>query len=71
MDIQLIKSSKKNILEGLLMLEPNLIRDNRGFFFESWNEYKFNNIINEKNSKGEYSYEWCHHFTSSSKQFII
>jgi len=48
MDKIKIKSSKNNILEGLLMLEPNLIRDNRGFFFESWNEYKFNNIINEK-----------------------
>ena len=44
---ELIKSQKNNILNGLILLKPDIIRDKRGLFFESWNELKLLNIIGE------------------------
>ena len=40
-------SMKKTItdIEGLIILEPELITDERGFFFESYNEDRVNQII--------------------------
>lgn len=32
-------------LQGLKLIKPNLFEDNRGFFFESFNQKNFNNII--------------------------
>jgi dTDP-4-dehydrorhamnose 3,5-epimerase len=32
-------------LKGLKLIKPNLFEDNRGFFFESFNQKNFNNII--------------------------
>ena len=34
----------KTPLEGLLILKPNVFKDNRGYFFESWSELDFTNI---------------------------
>ena len=35
-------------IEGLVLLEPKVFSDERGFFFESFNEKKFNEIIGNK-----------------------
>ena len=32
-------------IEGLLLLEPHLFEDNRGFFYESYNAKKYNEIL--------------------------
>lgn len=34
----------KSKLEGVLLLEPNVFGDNRGFFMESYNKQKFNDL---------------------------
>ena len=38
-----MKVTKTNI-EGLLLLEPDLFRDDRGYFFESYNKEKYDDI---------------------------
>lgn len=35
----------KTDIEGVLMIEPNLFRDDRGYFLESFNEREFNDKI--------------------------
>ena len=35
----------KTDIEGVLMIEPNLFRDDRGYFLESFNEQEFNDKI--------------------------
>jgi dTDP-4-dehydrorhamnose 3,5-epimerase len=34
-------------LEGVLLLEPRVFRDDRGFFFESWNQATFDEAVGE------------------------
>ena len=34
-------------IEGPLLFTPSIFQDSRGFFFESWNQYKFNEILGE------------------------
>tara|TARA_Y100001978_G_scaffold79849_1_gene71527 strand:+ start:5098 stop:5643 length:546 start_codon:yes stop_codon:yes gene_type:complete len=34
-------------MEDLFIIEPNIIQDERGFFMESWNQKKFDEIIGE------------------------
>ncbi|MEY3425864.1 MAG: dTDP-4-dehydrorhamnose 3,5-epimerase [Bacteroidota bacterium] len=34
-------------IEGLLLLEPHLFEDNRGFFYESYNAKKYNEILGD------------------------
>ena len=36
---------EKTILEGVLIFTPKVHKDERGFFFESWNLTKFNKLI--------------------------
>ena len=43
----LVKSKSGNILKGLAIIEPDIYRDNRGLFFESWNASKFCSLIDE------------------------
>jgi len=39
----------KTKIEGLLIIEPDIYKDDRGYFFESFNEQKYNEIgISEK-----------------------
>tara|TARA_B100001989_G_C24547813_1_gene472178 strand:- start:1074 stop:1664 length:591 start_codon:yes stop_codon:yes gene_type:complete len=38
-----IHSNKGNIIEDIFLLTPNLFNDERGYFYESWN----NNILNK------------------------
>ena len=42
-----LEYSKYNI-EGLYIITPDIKEDKRGFYFESWNQEKFNAIINEE-----------------------
>ncbi|QRM88713.1 dTDP-4-dehydrorhamnose 3,5-epimerase [Lacinutrix sp. WUR7] len=35
-------------LEGCFVLEPTIFEDKRGYFFESFNQEKFNTLINKK-----------------------
>jgi len=35
-------------LNGLLVIEPNVFNDERGSFFESFNQHKFNELIGEE-----------------------
>ncbi|WP_452230578.1 MULTISPECIES: dTDP-4-dehydrorhamnose 3,5-epimerase [unclassified Lacinutrix] len=35
-------------LEGCFILEPTIFEDKRGYFFESFNQEKFNTLINKK-----------------------
>ena len=43
-----LKSKRGNYLEGLLLISPNVFEDERGFFYESWNEKKFNSVLKTK-----------------------
>ena len=47
MQVNFIKDNKDKILSGPLELYPEILKDNRGFFYESWNKKVFNNILNE------------------------
>ena len=41
-------SNKGNLIKGPLILKPKIFSDNRGYFFESWNNSEFNHIISRK-----------------------
>ena len=45
------KNNKGLTIEGLLLLEPKVYQDKRGFFFESWNKKDFNKVLIENNQK--------------------
>ena len=48
MDIKNLSSNKGNILEGVCIINPKVFQDNRGFFYESWNQELFNKSIGEE-----------------------
>ena len=48
MDIKSLSSNKGNILQGVYIIKPKVLQDNRGFFYESWNQKLFNNAIGEE-----------------------
>ncbi len=35
-------------IQGPLLISPTLFEDERGFFFESWNQLSFNNLVQRK-----------------------
>ena len=35
---------EKTEFDGLLILQPKIFKDERGFFFESWNKSVFNSL---------------------------
>ena len=35
----------KTTIEGLIIIEPKIHKDERGYFFESWNHRKFNELV--------------------------
>lgn len=45
---ELVFNKENETLNGLFLLKPEIHEDKRGIFFESWNQLKFNNLINEK-----------------------
>ena len=48
MNFEQISDNKSHLLEGPLLLTNNIFSDDRGFFYESWNEDTFNQSINTK-----------------------
>jgi len=48
LQIKFLKSQKGDRFNGPLILNPEKFFDSRGFFFESWNEKNFNDIISKK-----------------------
>ena len=48
MEIQYLYSNEGNVLDGPLLLKPNIFNDKRGFFFESWNQNIFNKSIGKE-----------------------
>ncbi len=47
MEINSIKNKEGLIINGLGLITPKIFNDNRGLFFESWNQNKFNSLIND------------------------
>ena len=45
MELIKLKSSKNSFVEGPLLIKPNIFRDERGYFFESWNQSDFDKVI--------------------------
>ena len=49
MHIEKIKRSKHGYFDGPILLTPTIFEDSRGFFYESWNQEKFQSYLSEKN----------------------
>ena len=49
MDISKLKSNKGNYVDDIALITPKIFKDERGFFYESWNEDIFQKI--SKNTK--------------------
>ena len=43
-----VNSSKGNLIKGPLIIKPKIFPDNRGYFFESWNQSEFNKKISRE-----------------------
>ena len=50
---QKISNSNGQIIDGPLLIKPNVFKDDRGFFMESWNSNDWKNIMEE--SKQEFN----------------
>ncbi len=48
MNIKNLFSNKGNILKGVCVIKPLIYQDNRGFFYESWNQSLFNKIVGKE-----------------------
>lgn len=53
-------------IEGLLLVKPRVILDERGHFFESWNQHKFDHILFD-----EFQYEFVQENQSRSKRNVV
>ena len=47
MEFSNLISNNGNYIKGPLIIKPEILEDERGFFFESWNQKTFNNGIKE------------------------
>ena len=47
MNISFLKTNKGLIIKDLIIIEPNVVEDDRGYFMESWNQKTFDEIIGE------------------------
>ncbi len=45
MELLEIKSNLGNTIKGPLLVKPKVYRDERGYFYESWNNKEFNRLI--------------------------
>jgi len=45
MQFEFLKSEEGKTIEGLLLLKPEIYKDPRGFFMESWNAKEFNKVV--------------------------
>jgi len=43
-----LNSNKGNLIKGPLIIKPKVFLDNRGYFFESWNNSEFNRVISRE-----------------------
>ena len=43
-----LRNAKGEEIEGPILLTPNVFNDERGYFYESWNEKNFNKIIEKE-----------------------
>tara|TARA_S200000501_G_C20652274_1_gene668022 strand:- start:202 stop:792 length:591 start_codon:yes stop_codon:yes gene_type:complete len=43
-----LNSNKGKVIKGPLIIKPKIFFDERGYFFESWNQSEFNKIISRK-----------------------
>ena len=48
MNLNNLKSNLNEEIEGLKFIKPSIFKDDRGFFYETWNKEKFNNLLNKK-----------------------
>ena len=48
MEYSQVRSNKGNFIKGPLIIKPKIFFDERGYFFESWNQSEFNQIISRK-----------------------
>jgi len=48
MDIKNLTSNKGNILKEVYVIKPKVFQDERGFFYESWNQILFNKAVGEE-----------------------
>ena len=48
MEIKKLLSNKGNILKGPLLIKPTIFNDERGSFFESWNQSTFDSLISDE-----------------------
>ena len=56
-----IYSNKGNLIKGPMIIKPKIFLDDRGYFFESWNNLEFNkkisreiNFVQDNHSKSKY-----------------
>lgn len=47
MHFENLKTEENLVIKDLIVLTPDVYKDDRGFFFESWNQDKFNKILNK------------------------
>ena len=45
MKFKKLKTIKNKIVDGPLLLTPNIFEDNRGYFYEYWNQSDFNKVL--------------------------
>ena len=48
MEIKNLSSNKGNILEEVCLIFPRVFKDNRGLFYESWNQKLFNKTVGKE-----------------------
>ena len=48
MEIEKLKTEDQVYIKDILICKPNTFEDQRGFFYESWNQKIFNNITNQE-----------------------
>ena len=48
MEHELVKTNFGQLISGPLIIKNKIFEDKRGFFYESWNKIKFNNLVNEE-----------------------
>ncbi len=48
MEIKNLISNKGNVINDLLIINPKVFEDNRGYFYESWNQSSFNKSLGKE-----------------------
>ena len=48
MEIRNLKTNLGNEINGPKLIKPNIYKDSRGFFYESWNQKKYNEVLEDK-----------------------